>query len=155
MSRSSVIFCALPDLCQGVRSGTNFDRLPRLASHTRQERGMVRRARVGRLMVETYSSSRDPPIAGQQPHCPKCDVRMHLARVAPGPSGFDIRTFDCAKCDHTHMVTVATDLVNDSRGLHARSIDALEEAREMPPGTPRSEALKRRVFSVELLTIRG
>jgi hypothetical protein len=68
---------------------------------------------------------------------------MHLARVARGPSGFDIRTFDCAKCDHTHMVTVATDLVNDSRSLHARPIDALEEAREMPPGTPRSEALKK------------
>ena len=25
LSRSGVIFCALPDLCQGVRSGTNFD----------------------------------------------------------------------------------------------------------------------------------
>jgi len=35
-----------------------------------------------------------------------------------------------------------------------RSIDALEEAREMPPGAPRTEALKRRAFSVEMLTIK-
>jgi hypothetical protein len=60
-----------------------------------------------------------------------------------GPSGFDIRTFDCAKCDHAHIVTVTTDLVSDSRSLHARSIDALEEAREMPPGAHRTEALEK------------
>jgi hypothetical protein len=34
---------------------------------------------------------------------------MALARIARGPSGFDIRTFDCGKCDHAHIVTVATD----------------------------------------------
>jgi hypothetical protein len=80
---------------------------------------------------------------------------MRLSRVARGPSGFDIRTFDCARCDRVHIVTVATDLVIDGRSLHARSIDALEEAREMPPGAPRTEALKKRAFSVELLTIKG
>src|SRR6202045_3230477 len=37
-------------------------------------------------MPETYSLSRDPLTAGQRPHCPKCDARMHLARVARGPS---------------------------------------------------------------------
>ena len=45
-----------------------------------------------------------------------------VCRVLPrGPSGFDIRTFDCARCDRVHIVTVATDLVIDSRSLHARS----------------------------------
>jgi hypothetical protein len=34
---------------------------------------------------------------------------MTLTRIARGPSGFDVRTFDCAKCDHAHIVTVATD----------------------------------------------
>jgi hypothetical protein len=104
---------------------------------------LVGRPHLGRLMTKTYSSSRDPLIAGQQPHCPKCDAKMHLARVARGPSGFDIRTFDCARCDHAHTVTVASDLVSDSRSPHARSMDALEEAREMPPGAPRTEALKK------------
>jgi hypothetical protein len=37
-------------------------------------------------MPETYSLSRDPLTASQRPHCPKCDARMHLARVARGPS---------------------------------------------------------------------
>jgi len=94
-------------------------------------------------MTKTYSSSCDPLIVRQRPHCPKCDARMRLARVAPGPSGFDVGTFDCAKCDHIHIVTVATDLLSDSRSLHARSIDALEEAREMPPGAQRTGALKK------------
>jgi hypothetical protein len=94
-------------------------------------------------MAETCSSFGDPLIAGQRPCCAKCDARMRLSRVARGPSGFDIRTFDCARCDRVHIVTVATDLVIDGRSLHARSIDALEEAREMPPGAPRTEALKK------------
>jgi hypothetical protein len=94
-------------------------------------------------MAESYSSSRDPLIAGQQTHCPKCDARMILAHVARGPPGFDVRTFACTKCDHPHIVTVATDQASDNRSPHARSIDALEEAREMPPGAPRTEALKK------------
>jgi hypothetical protein len=49
----------------------------------------------------------------------------------------------CAKCDRALIVTVATGLVSDGRSLHARLIDALEEAREMPPGAPRTEALKK------------
>jgi hypothetical protein len=31
----------------------------------------------------------------------------------------------------------------DSRRQNARAMDALEEAREMPPGAPRTEALKK------------
>jgi hypothetical protein len=34
---------------------------------------------------------------------------MNLARVMPDRPGFDVRTFECGKCDHTHTVTVATD----------------------------------------------
>jgi hypothetical protein len=35
---------------------------------------------------------------------------MSLARIAPGPSGFDIRTFECGGCHHVHIVTgVETD----------------------------------------------
>jgi ribosomal protein S27AE len=94
-------------------------------------------------MPETYSSPSDPLIASQRRHCPKCDTRMHLAHVAHGSSNFDVRTFDCAKCDHTYIVTVAMDQESDSRSLHARAIDALEEAQAMSPGTQRNEALKK------------
>lgn len=68
---------------------------------------------------------------------------MILARITQGPSGFDIHTFDCATCDHAHIVTVATDLTSDSRNLDAKAIDALEEARAMAPGTQRNGAPKK------------
>lgn len=45
----------------------------------------------------------------ERPRCPVCDARMMLARIAPGPSGFDIRTFECAKCDHVLTATIDAD----------------------------------------------
>jgi hypothetical protein len=33
---------------------------------------------------------------------------MSLARIAPGPSGFDIRTFECGGCHHVHIVKIAS-----------------------------------------------
>jgi hypothetical protein len=38
-----------------------------------------------------------------QPPCPACQTRTVLARITPGPSGFDIRTFECPACDHVHQ----------------------------------------------------
>ncbi len=67
---------------------------------------------------------------------------MHLERVRRGhPTS--ISALECAKCDHAHIVTVATDPVSDSRSLHARAIDALEEAQAMAPGAQRTGALKK------------
>jgi hypothetical protein len=34
---------------------------------------------------------------------------MSLARIMPGPKGYDLRSFDCGKCNHALTVTVATD----------------------------------------------
>jgi hypothetical protein len=45
----------------------------------------------------------------EQPHCPKCQNRMNLARIMPGPKGYDLRNFECDRCDHVMTVTVATD----------------------------------------------
>jgi hypothetical protein len=45
----------------------------------------------------------------ERPRCSHCTSRMMLARIAPGPSGFDIRTFECGKCDHVHTATVDID----------------------------------------------
>jgi hypothetical protein len=59
-------------------------------------------------MPETYSSSRVPLDASERPLCLKCRAGMTLVRTVQGPTGFDIRTFDCAGCDHAHIVTVAT-----------------------------------------------
>jgi hypothetical protein len=68
---------------------------------------------------------------------------MHLECVVLGPAGFDVRTFECARCDHAYIVPVAIDLVSDTRSLHARAIDALKEAQAMSPGANEPAAQKR------------
>jgi len=60
-------------------------------------------------MPYAFLSSRLQLSTIERPRCSKCDARMNLAQVARGPSGFDIRTFECARCDHARIVTVATD----------------------------------------------
>src|SRR5450756_2570985 len=75
--------------------------------------------------------------------CPKCDATMNLARLVRLPSGFDIRTFECTRCNHAHIVTASSELSGETRSPADMAADALEEAREMAPGTQRSEALKR------------
>jgi hypothetical protein len=42
-----------------------------------------------------------------RPLCPKCEMTMMLARITLGPSGFDIRTFECPVCDNVHLLVVA------------------------------------------------
>ena len=41
-----------------------------------------------------------------RPPCPACQTRTMLALITPGPSGFDIRTFECPACDHVHQCVV-------------------------------------------------
>jgi hypothetical protein len=50
-----------------------------------------------------------PLIAIQRLHCPKCHARMMLARISPGPTGFELRTFACSKCDHVEKIVIASD----------------------------------------------
>ncbi len=38
-----------------------------------------------------------------RPPCPLCQTATMLARIAPGPQGFDIRTFECPACNHVHQ----------------------------------------------------
>jgi hypothetical protein len=39
---------------------------------------------------------------------------MMLARIAPGPSGYDLRRFECSKCEHVLKETIATDPMKSS-----------------------------------------
>lgn len=48
----------------------------------------------------------------RRPQCPKCESRMMLASIAPGPEGFDLRTFECRQCDHSFVTAVARDPMN-------------------------------------------
>jgi hypothetical protein len=53
----------------------------------------------------------------ERPRCPKCETRMLLSEVAPGPDGFDYRTFECQKCGHVHAVSVSQDpMQSEMRG---------------------------------------
>ena len=47
----------------------------------------------------------------RRPICPTCQTRTVLARVTPGPIGFDIRTFECPACHHVHQTVV--ELIGD------------------------------------------
>ena len=40
------------------------------------------------------------------PTCPKCKTMTMLARITPGLSGFDIRTFECPACEDVHQRVV-------------------------------------------------
>jgi hypothetical protein len=51
----------------------------------------------------------------QQPRCPKCQTTLMLARITPGASGFDIRTFECPACDLVHQL--AGELVDPMKSL--------------------------------------
>jgi hypothetical protein len=46
-----------------------------------------------------------------RPLCPTCQTRTVLARVTPGPIGFDIQTFECLACNQVHQIVA--DLLTD------------------------------------------
>jgi len=51
---------------------------------------------------------------------------MMLLRIAPGPSGFEFRTFECAKCDHVETVRIIAD------SLKSASVNRLSESLRPP-----------------------
>jgi hypothetical protein len=44
-----------------------------------------------------------------RPRCSRCQTRMMLERISPGPIGFDHRLFECPKCDQVEIDTIASD----------------------------------------------
>ena len=50
-----------------------------------------------------------PLLAIERLRCPKCHMRMALSHIAPGPAGFELRTFDCTRCDAVEQVVIASD----------------------------------------------
>ena len=70
----------------------------------------------------TKSHTRPDPslLVIRGPNCPNCDSRMMLAGITGGPKGFDIRTFQCRKCDHSFTTAIASDPM---KGASARWIE--------------------------------
>ena len=53
----------------------------------------------------------------ERPRCWHCETRTRLARIAPGPAGYELRTFECPKCDRAQRTLVVSDpLSGDARG---------------------------------------
>jgi hypothetical protein len=61
-------------------------------------------------MPHSHSHTSGPSLLPiERPHCPKCNNHMALASIMPGPKGFDIRNFECDKCDHIETRMIRTD----------------------------------------------
>jgi cytochrome c len=60
-----------------------------------------------------------PMFAIQQLRCPKCRARMKLARTSPGPTGFELKRFDCSECDHASAGFAKADFAWDDARLDA------------------------------------
>jgi hypothetical protein len=55
----------------------------------------------------SHSSSRSRSSI-ERPRCPRCQTRMSLAQIMSGPSGQDLRTFECTKCQHVRKEVAPT-----------------------------------------------
>jgi hypothetical protein len=67
-------------------------------------------------MPESHIRPEPSLLPIERPRCPKCtQTRMSLARIAPGPKGFDIRSFECSKCAYVHIVAIEHDPMKSAK----------------------------------------
>jgi hypothetical protein len=62
----------------------------------------------------------------ERPRCPKCQGRMMLARIEPGPGQSDLRTFECPKCEHVQQLMVEDPLNSANAGWQNSELKAPE-----------------------------
>jgi hypothetical protein len=60
-------------------------------------------------MQQDYFPSGRSPTRIERPHWSRCTSRMTLARIGPGPMGFEHRGFECPKCNSVQNEVVASD----------------------------------------------
>ena len=61
--------------------------------------------------------SKPPPLSGiELPRCPKCHLKMRLARITPGVPGFEVRSFECPHCEHALIQRVEADPIESAIG---------------------------------------
>ena len=63
----------------------------------------------GSVMPQAYLSCGPSLTRIERPHCSRCVSRMMLARIGPGPMGFEHRRFECPKCNFVQNEAVASD----------------------------------------------
>ena len=72
----------------------------------------VRKHRV----PQAYNHSDLSLLSIERPRCPKCQGRTMLARIESGPAHFDLRTFECPKCEHVQRVLVGDTMKSAKAG---------------------------------------
>jgi hypothetical protein len=60
-------------------------------------------------MPQAYFPSGPSLTPIERPRCSHCTSRMMLARISPGPLGFEHRRFECPKCNSVQNEVVAND----------------------------------------------
>ena len=60
-------------------------------------------------MLESYTRPEPCLLPIRRPGCPKCAGRMMLVGIAPGPAGYELRTFECPRCDRVQRILVVSD----------------------------------------------
>lgn len=64
---------------------------------------------MAQSLFDLFDRTAMPLMAIERPRCPACQARMKLAKVSPGPKGFDNRTFECGRCELVQIASIAAD----------------------------------------------
>jgi DNA polymerase III alpha subunit (gram-positive type) len=56
------------------------------------------------MTFSEYTLETTPMVEG--PACPECLVLMYLVLIEAEKPGFDLRTFECPRCQHVETVVV-------------------------------------------------
>ena len=75
-------------------------------------------------MPEHYTRPDPSLLPIERPRCPKCQGRMMLARIEPGPAHNDLRTFECPKCEHVLRTTAQDPMKSGSTGWQHSGLKA-------------------------------
>jgi len=59
-----------------------------------------------RARRKSQSSAHAPPFEQEPPPCTKCGAPVILARIEPARPDFDLRTFECSKCNNVDQYTI-------------------------------------------------
>jgi DNA-directed RNA polymerase subunit M/transcription elongation factor TFIIS len=70
-------------------------------------------------MPEAYNRPEPTLQPSARPRCPECQNRMMLARIAPGPNGSHVRTFECPKCEQVQEMLIDYRLKSANNGRTA------------------------------------
>jgi hypothetical protein len=59
-----------------------------------------------RASGEVHISSRNGRLEPEPRPCTRCGAAMALARIEPTQPGFDLRTFECTKCNNADQYII-------------------------------------------------